>query len=285
LIAFALATIAFVIYDAAQKERRLVSIAVDAAAGEFSQWLRDMEQTTKTLSKLAVFKRGTINEISDLLSELGKAMPDEVEKVIYINKDGKGYYHTGESYDLSDRAYFRALMVDKSAESIVVNPFKARSTGNLIVAFVHTIKDDGVVKGLIFVSANVKKLNAKARLLSFGGARVALIDGAGRLFVSDGDSEERRLIVRNSSDQGFVGLAEQQGDIVGASTSGHIFYKDGEGSDRIMFFSPIVGSPDWTYGVSLDKTLFDADRIILLAALIVIALCSFIAALSIKKRN
>ncbi|MDR2638977.1 MAG: hypothetical protein LBC09_03970 [Helicobacteraceae bacterium] len=287
LAASALAGISLVVHYAEQKEMRLMSIVVDAAAGEFSQWLRDSSQMVKTLSELPVFKNGSIEEISKRLNELGVAMPDEVEKLIYINKDGVGYYNTGEIFDLSDRAYFRAAMVDKSADFIVTNPFEARSTGNLIVAFVHAIKDDAnATKALVFASANVKKLTDKTRLSALDGdAKSVLIGNAGRLFVYEDETAERKLIARNSPDRGFAGLGDRRDLIISANTSGRVFYKDERDRDRILFFSPVAGSPDWTYGVSLDKDFFDADRNTLLAALIAIALFSFFAALSIKRRN
>ncbi|MDR1911126.1 MAG: cache domain-containing protein [Helicobacteraceae bacterium] len=284
LVGLTATIIAYVPFYVEEKEKNLASIAVDAATSEFSQWLEDFSQIAERLSKIPVVRSGKIPDIVSFLSEYARTAPKEIEKIIYIDKNGRGYYNTGEVFDLSDRAYFRSIMIDKSADRIVANPFAARSTDNLIAAIVYAVKDDSDnVKGLLFVSINAEKLGEKMQKLRFSNDSYGwAIDSAGRIFAHNDESIMNKMTIRNSPDFGFRGLAEREREIVGANESGRFLYNDSSGKSRVVFYSPIDASPNWVYCVSIDKNFFGYDRAILLVALIAVALFSFLTALIVK---
>lgn len=284
LVGLTVTIVAYVPFYVEEKEKNLASIAVDAATSEFSQWLEDFSRIAEGLSKIPVIRNGKISDITAFLSDYGRTAPKEIEKIVYIDKNGKGYYHTGEVFDLSDRVYFRSIMVDKSADRIVANPFAARSTGNLIMAIVYAVKDaSDNVKGAVFVSINAEKLGEKTQKLRFSNDSYGwVIDGAGRIFAHNDESITSKMTIRSSPDFDFRGLAEHEREIVGANKSGRFFYNDSRGRDRVVFYSPIGASPNWVYCVSIDKNFFRGNRAILLAALIAVALFSFLTVLIVK---
>jgi hypothetical protein len=230
---------------------------------------------------MPVIRGGNVPKIVAFLREYGKTMPKEIEKLIYINEKGIGYYHTGEVFNLSDRAYFNSILVDRSADYVITNPFISKSTERLIIAIVGAVKNEAnATKGAIFISINSNELGLKAeRTWKTRDAIGLFADNSGRVFIDRGDGAiNTKMTFRNSPDYGYKGLAERNNDILNADRGGYVFYRDASGENRALFHSPIVGSPGWIYGISLRKSYLDKDTGILLGASIVAAVCSFMAA-------
>ncbi len=251
-------------------EQRLTAETVNATAEEISRWVQGHRQVVRSLASLPVMRDGGAEEIAAFLQEFGKQMSEEVEVLLFADRQGNGYYHTGARHDLSDRDYFKALVQEQSAEYLVTNPFLARSTGNVIIAITYAVKDRaGQIKGLVFASINTGTLSAVANRLQLAEKSDGwLIDGTGQVFAHPNANYPLKLKIADSAEHGFRGLDALAGTLL-ANKNGVGEFTDADGIARTLFFAPIANTPGWVFAESIPTRHFMSTTHSLLITLVV----------------
>ncbi len=250
-------------------EQQLTAQTVAATAEEIGAWVEGHRQVMAALAAMPVMRSGDRAAIAEFVEYFGQHMSDEIEVLLYADRDGQGYYHTGARHDLSDRGYYQTLVRDQSAEYLVTNPFLARSTGNVIIAVAYAVKDSSdKVQGLIFASINTGTLTEVAnRLRLSSDSEGWLIDGNGQLFAHPNSDYALSLSIEKSAEAGFSGLDALAATLDRGQTRGT--YRDPQGQSRTLIASPIAHTPGWVYGLSVPSSHFMRTTYSLLGMMVV----------------
>lgn len=237
-------------------EKTITSQTINATSNEIARWLAGHQENIRNISNLDILKNGSDDEIAKFIKEFGKNLNSEIEVFLYANKDGKGFYHTGAVRDLSERSYFKELVVNKSGDFLITNPFLAKSTGNVVVAIVYAIKDSSNnTKGIIFASINTKTLTDVAGRLKIGTQSEGwLIDSDGVVFAHPDQSYPLKLSLSNSLESGFENLSTLSERLAHSQNGIHTFYKGNKKYE--LLYSTIEGANNWIYALSLPSNHF-----------------------------
>lgn len=251
-------------------EKNITLQTVDATAFEISRWVEGHKEIVRNVSNLDILKDGSDDEIAEFIKSFGKNLNSEIEVFLYANKDGKGFYHTGAIHDLKERPYFKSIVVDKSADFLVTNPFLAKSTGNVIIAVVYAVKDrSNNIKGLVFASINTATLTeVSSRLKIDKDSAGWLIDGSGVVFAHPNREYPLKLSLENSQKEGFKNLSNLSSDLKQNRIGSH-GYTDPKNRDFELIYSKISNTPNWVYAISIPSSHFLSTTYSLLTVLVI----------------
>ncbi|GHV08348.1 hypothetical protein AGMMS50229_16630 [Campylobacterota bacterium] len=253
------------------RQKEIVASAVNAISGEVEQWFVSYDSLFYMLANMPVIKNGNTKEIETFLESIASALDPAVQKLIYVDQDGNGHYQTGEKFQLRDRTYYKRIVQEKSIEKMFVSPHVARSTSDIVVAFVHAVKDDkGNVHGALYGSITLQKLNNMMQRFQFDeNSGNVVMDSNGRLFVHKDEKIAMNMTAANSASFGYKGLSEQA-KIILNEPSGIVYYADANNISRMMFFSRVENTPGWVYGVTLHQSFFATNSYIFIAVMIIV---------------
>jgi methyl-accepting chemotaxis protein len=244
-------------------EKSLTTMVAQMAADEVATWVEGYDQLVSSLTVTDVIRNGTSDEIHAFLQDYGKGMDKAIESLIFIDLNGKGFYQTGRFGNLADRDYFKAIVTEKRVEKLLTNPFLARSTGNVIVAFAQAVKDrDGKLKGVLFASVGTKILTVLVQKRKVTDDSLGLlVDSDGVVFAHPDPATWLKLNIRD------LGVDPVK---VRGSENGEIGYKD-QNDDRAMFYAKIAGTPGWIYAIAVPTSFFNGTA----NSLLVMMICGF----------
>ncbi|MDR1911388.1 MAG: methyl-accepting chemotaxis protein, partial [Helicobacteraceae bacterium] len=240
-------------------EKSLTVKTVEAAGEEIAQWIETYKLFVATLANTPVIRGANEgrDEVKRFLTEFGKNMDPAVQSLIFIDLNGKGIYHTGREGDLSDRDYFKTVVLERKTKLLVTSPFLARSTGDVIVAFVSGVYDQNEnLIGAIFASVGTKAISEVAKRLKISDNTEGwLIDNSGFIFSHPNPKTLLTMTIGKSAEFGYDGLEDNVKEILG-DVSGEASFVDPNGTDALLFYAPIKNSPGWVYGVAIESSYF-----------------------------
>ncbi|MDR0747593.1 MAG: methyl-accepting chemotaxis protein [Helicobacteraceae bacterium] len=238
-------------------EKEMTIKTTQSAAAQISEWVSSYRLLVSTIANTPIIRDGSNDEIAAFLVELGKNLDPTVQSLIYIDEKGNGFYQTGNRANLSDRDYFKTVVIDKTSQFLLTDPFLARSTGDIIVALVQAVHDkEGRLRGAIFASVATKSLNtAVARVKITEQSQSWLIDSAGTIFSHPTPEMQLKLSLKNSGEFGYDGVSEGA-EAVLSKTAGELEYVEPNGQKRLLFYAPIADTHGWILAITVESDRF-----------------------------
>ena len=241
---------------------------VEARADEISRWISGYRSW---LSLLALDERLAQSSSLEAHTEwLAKRYNSDgtIESLFISDTVGNTINQEGATMNISERPYFKALVVDGTADSLILDPFVSMATNLPAAMMVETIFDErGNRIGLIGIAFSLASLSNITSDINVGeGSYGWLIDSQGQVIAHPVEEYRMSLNYTDADQQGYEGLdALSQQILSGTPGSGDITMPSGE--QTVLMWSPVEGT-SWVVGVTVPITAFTAVTKSLLQSLL-----------------
>jgi methyl-accepting chemotaxis protein len=241
---------------------------VEARADEISRWISGYRSW---LSLLALDERLAQSSSLEAHTEwLAKRYNSDgtIESLFISDTVGNTINQEGATMNISERPYFKALVVDGTADSLILDPFVSMATNLPAAMMVETIFDErGNRIGLIGIAFSLASLSNITSDINVGeGSYGWLIDSQGQVIAHPVEEYRMSLNYTDADQQGYEGLdALSQQILSGTPGSGDITMPNGE--QTVLMWSPVEGT-SWVVGVTVPITAFTAVTKSLLQSLL-----------------
>jgi len=271
------------------------TVSITRGVGESSKvWLQNIA-TTKAEQLSEVFekiRRMGVLIASDKAFHADKAdegaievikyqsiLGDDVASVSYVTPDGKGYSSVGNTSEIGDRDYFKAIFTDHK-DYYISQPAVSRSLGVPVVFFALAIKDDnGNNKAIINVLVKLERLSIVVKDTNVGTDSYGWIVGSNGIVLAHPNPEFiMKLDLKKADEQGFVGLTALSGPVL-STEKGVYSYKKPDGSSFTTAYQEVRGSPGWRLLVNLPDKEFSALANSLVASMLAMLVVGILLAI------
>ncbi|WP_447044683.1 methyl-accepting chemotaxis protein [Vreelandella sp. H-I2] len=241
---------------------------VEARADEISRWISGYRSW---LSLLALDERLAHNSsLEDHTEWLAKRYSSDgtIESLFISDTAGNTINQEGATMNISERPYFKALVVNGTADSLILDPFVSMATNLPAAMMVETIFDErGNRIGLIGIAFSLSSLSDITSDINVGeGSYGWLIDSQGQVIAHPVEEYRMSLNYTDADQQGYQGLdALSQQILSGTAGSGEITMPSGE--QTVLMWSPVEGT-SWVVGVTVPITAFTTVTNSLLTSLL-----------------
>ncbi len=228
---------------------------VENRTNQMNEWFRSRKRELEIVSKS--FRNSTIDEKNtrsffdqNILSPYG-----EYEMFFVAGPDGEGWDSFDSGAHISDRSYFREIMLENKEFSIS-EPVISRNSGREVIIIAHAIKSDSGEKiGLIGATVLIETLTEIA-------SSVSILDhGYGWLIDDLGDviahPDENIRMKKSIFDEDVADETERLSSITDflkyGTTGEETLEYSYQGEGRIAIASKIAESPGWMLIVSIPE--------------------------------
>ncbi|GHS88680.1 hypothetical protein FACS189487_07460 [Campylobacterota bacterium] len=240
------------------REKERVSYMLELFTKDIDRWLNLYSEFGRVLANSPELKEASLEQIKQNLKLIHNVTPPEVNSLIFIDLDGMGYYTTGATHDLSDRQYFKDIIIDRKMDSQITNTYFSRSTGKPIISFHEIVKDQhDKVKGILYISVLVEALRSKTAEFVPAEDSLNYILGNDDIFFAfsgvDGDlpiEKEEQIALLRSLGLGDL-LNRIPKDIHSSENGGWFNYVRDDGDKRVVFYTPVKRSPGFIFFTSV----------------------------------
>jgi len=253
-----------------------------ARSDEMGRILESWKNDLKTWSERNVIMTGDWNIIKDDLNKRNKLINKNYEMLFYVDLKGNFYTTSGSSGNVSDREYYKEI-IKKGKVSTISNPIISKASGNPVIVIAQSVKNkNNQLIGLIAAAILIDTINDISKEVKIGKSGFAFVtDSTGMMIVHPDKKYKMKLNILNSSKNGFNGL-DKIGKKMIAGKKGISEYKSPDGTKKIVFFTPISSSPNWSlaYALSYDELMAKTNamvRNISIFAFVIIVITLFIA--------
>ncbi|MEL7896702.1 methyl-accepting chemotaxis protein [Vreelandella neptunia] len=241
---------------------------VKARSDEISRWISGYRNW---LSVLALDERFVPGAPLDTHVEwLAKRYTSDgtIESLFISDTAGNTINQEGARLNISERPYFKALVVDGTADSLILDPFVSMATNLPAAMMVETLFDErGKRIGLIGIAFSLSSLSDITSGINVGkGSYGWLIDSQGKVIAHPVEEYRMSLNYTDADQQGYQGLdALSQQILSGTAGSGEITMPSGE--HTILMWNPVEGT-SWVVGVTVPIAAFTSVTNSLLQSLL-----------------
>jgi len=260
-----------------------------SGAQQVAWWVQSHRNTVATLARVPELGSGDTDSIAAFMEAYGRFKDPSHEVVLFADADGEAFYHNARRANLSDRGYFREIVVEGTAEAVISDPVLSRSTGNPITVVAHAVQDpaDRTV-GLVLATVTLEVLSEIAQQSTpiTEGALGWIITAEGTVIAHPDPSKRLNLNALRADAQGYEGLEAVARRMV-SGASGLESYTDDSGRPMTVAYHPIDGTPGWSLAVSMPTAaLMETSRALLalVAALFAAAVVAMAAVVTMSAR-
>ena len=231
---------------------------VEARSDEIRRWISGYRSW---LSLLALDERLADNSPLAAHTEwLAKRYRSDgtIESLFISDTAGNTINQEGARMNISERPYFKALVVDGTADSLILDPFVSMATNLPAAMMVETIFDArGNRIGLIGIAFSLSSLSNITSDINVGeGSYGWLIDSQGQVIAHPVEEYRMSLNYTDADQLGYQGMDALSRQILGGTAgSGEITMPSGE--QTLLMWSPVEGT-SWVVGVTVPITTFTA---------------------------
>ncbi len=230
---------------------------VQARADEVSRWINGYRNWLAVLAKDERLAQGT--PLESQLDWLIKryASDGTIESLFISDATGHTLNQDGIPLNISERPYFQSLVIDGTADSLLLDPFISMATDLPAAMMVETIFDErGNRVGLIGIAFSLASLSDITSNINVGESSYGwLIDSQGKVIAHPVEDNRMSLnYTEGDETHGYQGLSSLSQEILGGSAgSGEITMPSGE--QTVLMWSPIKQT-SWVVGVTVPSTAF-----------------------------
>ena len=198
-----------------------------------------------------VVESGDTAAIVDWLVTTADSRQNVFDYIAWVDKDGGFYSDTGNVTNVSERDYFKAIMVD-GKDSFIDNPVSSKTTGKTVVHLCRAAKVNGRTLGFFCGVAQMETLTYFLDSIKLPGKGYAsLISSTGSVFVSTASEADLQTNVEN-----LGGKIEEIVRETASGKSGNFWHKNKKGANRLYIYEPIESTP-WTLLISLEQSVIE----------------------------
>lgn len=202
------------------------------------------------------------------------------EMLFYVDSKGDATYiaangKTGQT-NLSSRGYVQDILSGKKSE-LITNPIISKASGQPISVIAHKVTSrSGQVEGLLAITVTLDVLSKITTSASVSESSYGwIIDGTGLIVAHPSEKARMTINVTDGDKHGFTGLnAYGKKMVAGEAGTGEIL--NIQGDPVTMIFSPIPGTPGWTFGISVPSDSLYASASSLSLQLVTVMLVGLI---------
>ncbi|WNL42620.1 methyl-accepting chemotaxis protein [Halomonas sp. PAMB 3264] len=249
---------------------------VDARADEIGRWINGLRSWNATLAQDERLAEDV--PLSSHLEWLAKRYPDNgaIESLFFANAQGDTLTHAGVRLDISERGYFRELVVDGTADTLLADPVVSMVSGLPTALIVDTVFDDsGNRIGLLGITVAMSAVSDITTNINVGeGSYGWMIDSQGQVIAHPEESYRLALnYTEGDQTHGYEGLSALSAQMLdGTPGAGEITMPNGE--HKRLMWNPVDGT-SWVVGTTIPMTVFTSVTHGLLLSLLIVGLVLF----------
>lgn len=194
-----------------------------------------------------------------------------------ISPDGKAWTTMDKEADASALEYYTEIFKN-GKDCIISQPFTSILTGGPITVVAYAVKDqNNKTVAAVFSVLDLKIVSNITNNITVNDMGYGWIVDKNGLFFSHPDKNvAMKLKVSESSKKGYIGLDSltKQSSV---SSSGSLPVKTPNGTNKLIIFSKIPSSPNWTLGVSVNQSQLMSK----INKLLIITVCLILATIII----
>jgi len=206
----------------------------------------------------------------------------EVVGMLYIWKNGDYISSENASGSISDREYFKAVLVDGKKEAVSKAVISKSLNAPIVVTVVGIAGDDGKNRAAVAFQFKLDKLSQIVSGIRVGKNSFGwIVDSEGMVIAHPDASFIMNKNLLTMDKDGFKGMDALGKRIVGEE-SGVGGYTDPKGTVMTNFFVSVPNTPGWKLGISVPEAEINAASRRIATMLSIIALASLAIALGIS---
>ena len=198
-----------------------------------------------------VMQNGTLEEMADWLVEHEVMRNKDFDYIMLAGSDGYSYNDIGSRTQISDRPYFKAIML-QGKDSYIDDPVISKTTGQPVIHITRAVKQNGRTVAMIAGVMNLSIITTSIDNVKIGK------DGYGWLMASDGTviaHPVKEYILQknfiNGLPAGFEAMSEAAKEIADRKI-GERWVKDANGRNVLVTYTPVNGTP-WGMALSIPQ--------------------------------
>ncbi|KAA0014527.1 HAMP domain-containing protein [Billgrantia pellis] len=262
---------------------------VDARADEISRWI---EGYRRFLAGLAKDERlADPVPVESHLEWLVSRHPGDatIESLFFADASGDTLTHSGARVDISGRDYFKRLVTEGTADTLLDDPVLSLVSGKPTAVVAETIFDErGNRVGLLGITLSMAAVSEITSAIDVGeGSYGYMVDRAGTVVAHPDPEVRMALRVTEADEAGFTG-ANVIGRQMLEGNAGIGRVTSPSGGAMTMVWSPIAGTDGWSLAAAIPNDVFTGVSrnllmSLLLAGLATLALLLGIVTVSARK--
>lgn len=227
---------------------------------EIENWLKIYINDLSIFSKADVLDTGDPKQVLAWMKEHQDYQNETFEYVLFAGKDGIYYFADGRAgVSIADRDYYQAIMSGKY-DYFIDNPTASRTTGLTVIHIAVPAKDrNGNVFGTFIGTLSINRIQETVEEISLGkGSYGFLLDSKGKIIAHNDKSLVMKTNIYDQYNElGDISLQQLAKKMIDKET-GVQEYIDLNGDRQWVSYAPI-NLTNWSFGVSIPKTIMEAD--------------------------
>lgn len=239
-----------------------------ARAQELGELMDKFKWQLKIMSSRNVLVEGDPEVVAQTVAEQANYISPEIVGIFYVWKDGKYVSSTGATGDLSDRDYYKMLLVDNKPEAIGKAVISKSLNAPIIVTGVGIPGNGGTNKAAVAFQFKLDELSKIVSEIKVGRTGYGwIIDQDGLMIAHPNPKAVMALNVRDADKDGYTGM-DALGKRAVVEERGNATYLNDDGTKMVVFFIRVPNTPGWTLGISVpEKEVNESvNRLLLLLA-------------------
>ena len=214
------------------------------------------------------------------IAALKGKLSDDVSQATWVSLAGVTYNSDDQRTQVSDRAYFKAIVGGK--DFAMSDPIVSKATGLPIVVMAKAIKgQDNALRGVLLLTVNLDRLSTIASTLKLGKTGYGwLIDGSGSVIAHPQKDIVMKLNVTDTEKLGYKGL-DAVGKRMLSTDSGEGQWKSKADVPMTTYYAKVPMSPGWVLGINMESAEINAMVSSMLQVLFIIFIGGLIIALGL----
>ncbi|WP_252108324.1 MULTISPECIES: methyl-accepting chemotaxis protein [unclassified Halomonas] len=230
---------------------------VGARADEIGRWIDGYQKWLGVLAQDERLAQGA--PLESYVEWLAKRHSSDgtIESLFISDTAGNTINQEGMPLNIAERPYFQSLVVEGSADRLLLDPFISKATNEPAALMVETIFDaQGNRTGLLGLALSLESLSSITSAINVGeGSYGWMIDSQGRV-IAHPEASYRFALNYTEGDQthGYEGLSTLSTQMFdGTPGKGDIIMPSGE--HKTLMWNPVEGT-SWVVGTTIPMSVF-----------------------------
>ncbi|MCX7654720.1 MAG: methyl-accepting chemotaxis protein [Fervidobacterium sp.] len=237
------------------QEQTLSQVATSSAA-ILEKWITSEIKEAKAFAEeksiIQALESGEYQEIVNLELKPRAEKREELLMYLLAYPDGKAPNTTGAVSNVSDRDYFKAIMIE-GKEVFVSEGLVSKSTGKNIFVVTCAVKNmENKIVGLFGLGLDLEYLNKLVDQLKLEIGEIIVIDRVGKVIYHKNKDYVMNLNISNVRGKGFEKIWQD----IKQKKQGKSIVKTPDGKNAYVFYSPLKGESDWSVLISVPEDIY-----------------------------
>lgn len=228
----------------------------EARTGEVAQWLGSYQRWLSAMAQSTELRQALpVESHRDWLEERFPG-DDSIESFYVADRQGNVITHAGITASIAERGYFRDLVVDGRADSLLGDPVVSLVSGEPTAVIAEALfNESGERIGLLGITLSMAHISDLVGSIDVGEGSYGMLTDTQGVIVAHPDPELRmNLNIRQAEASGFEGAAAMARSLDGQrAVTGRMRTPNG---DSFRVFWVPVGDTGWHVAVMAPEHLF-----------------------------